>query len=1006
MVLLWPILASSKPKLSLRGAGASFPNEVYQAWMTYYTTTRLNYVSLHMSYDAVGSGTGKRRITGQEGPRIDYGGSDSLLSEDVKEEFPDIRMFPTMAGAVVIGYNIPKLHSRLVLSIPVLVSIYNGSITHWDDPRLTILNPETTFPKQRIKVLARADKSGTTSIFTSALSNEDSWRYNYGIFSQGEFGSKWPNDTITYFAHQNRGMSGLILSFRYSIGYISIADAKESDVRSALLHTNSATVVEANTSTVQLAMHEAAKHLTNAKELTTSLAQYSTRQSYPIAGLTYMIVYMTSMTNCDVALELVRYINWFLTSEEAYRICVDNNMTPLSKELAKVVSEKIVKQMSCKGDNLWQRARIEMDLEQRPDNKLLLVSVGLTTGIVLFGFTAIGIYFLSKRIKFMRKLSEREWEVNIEDILFYQVVRSGEEEEKRFVLWPSMTSLTEVDQIEDGFMILEHILHWPGKWQGITIGLRLLEIRNLKLTSQATQATLLWLKDISHANILKFYGITTLDKNHFIVSDYCSKGSLGQMLKDKKLNLTNDFKFELSLDVANGLTFLHSKDIVHGHLRSTNCLLDLRWTVKISDWEYFRLHQKIDKKTPFSLLRSQTVIDNGQSEIQDLWTAPEILKSGHNQNPTFSSDVFSFSIILFEIYSRKTPYTEYLNELPVSQILKSITKQGLRPRDDCYIPDPIRSIMSQAWSDDVHKRPTIDQVVKLLRGLNSSRKSAVNTMLEVTEIRSVVLENQLKSLNNKMKELCRVTKGLVERQIPTIFHNCFIDRLTLPDYNTDPQPAGRTITAFAAALWIQLSVCCQVQWTTLNRWYALLDNLLEKHDGTRVDLSLGSSIVLFFRSDSEHEMPKPKSSDDASGGERTIDSSETGIYQRAAKFSLELTDCNKCLFVRSKNEFVNGMKIAIHQGLVDVYLLDNVWPKCFFLGHTLETLRNMINYAVTDKVMVSSSFGELLDREGLSYHFEPNDELNETAVATFFLSENPKDSKPAAAQVHMLPVIV
>jgi len=101
LAALMSVASSGKPVINLNGAGASFPNEVYQAWMTYYTTTRLNYVSLHMSYDAVGSGTGKRRITGQEGPRIDYGGSDSLLSEDVKEEFPDIRMFPTMAGLVL-----------------------------------------------------------------------------------------------------------------------------------------------------------------------------------------------------------------------------------------------------------------------------------------------------------------------------------------------------------------------------------------------------------------------------------------------------------------------------------------------------------------------------------------------------------------------------------------------------------------------------------------------------------------------------------------------------------------------------------------------------------------------------------------------------------------------------------------------------------------------------------------------------------------------------------------
>ncbi len=54
----------------------------------------------------------------------------------------------------------------------------------------------------------------------------------------------------------------------------------------------------------------------------------------------------------------------------------------------------------------------------------------------------------------------------------------------------------------------------------------------------------------------------------YIVSEYCSKGPLSDILKDEKYNLTNDFKFSLSNDIANGLSFLHSKNVVHGHLKS------------------------------------------------------------------------------------------------------------------------------------------------------------------------------------------------------------------------------------------------------------------------------------------------------------------------------------------------------------------------------------------------------------------------------------------------------
>ena len=44
-------------------------------------------------------------------------------------------------------------------------------------------------------------------------------------------------------------------------------------------------------------------------------------------------------------------------------------------------------------------------------------------------------------------------------------------------MWPSIQSLTDVDEIEDGFRMVQHILQWPGKWNGNTVGLRLLEVK-------------------------------------------------------------------------------------------------------------------------------------------------------------------------------------------------------------------------------------------------------------------------------------------------------------------------------------------------------------------------------------------------------------------------------------------------------------------------------------------------------------------------------------------------
>ena len=83
-------------EIQLRGKGASFPSEVYKAWMPSYKANRQNQVSLSMEYLAVGSGNGQKAIINNID--IEYAGSDSNLPESTKTLYPDLIEFPTIAG--------------------------------------------------------------------------------------------------------------------------------------------------------------------------------------------------------------------------------------------------------------------------------------------------------------------------------------------------------------------------------------------------------------------------------------------------------------------------------------------------------------------------------------------------------------------------------------------------------------------------------------------------------------------------------------------------------------------------------------------------------------------------------------------------------------------------------------------------------------------------------------------------------------------------------------------
>lgn len=87
----------SSSSVQLRGAGASFPGKVYQAWVKQYEAFRKKYIDLSVTYMSVGSGTGIELIKSGDN-MVEYTGSDILLTEADYAKHQELQMFPTLAG--------------------------------------------------------------------------------------------------------------------------------------------------------------------------------------------------------------------------------------------------------------------------------------------------------------------------------------------------------------------------------------------------------------------------------------------------------------------------------------------------------------------------------------------------------------------------------------------------------------------------------------------------------------------------------------------------------------------------------------------------------------------------------------------------------------------------------------------------------------------------------------------------------------------------------------------
>src|SRR5688572_23950736 len=149
---------------TLTGAGATFPNPIYTKWFDAYARQ----TGVRINYQSIGSGGGIRQFT--EGT-VDFGATDGPMTDaQIQAVSGNVLHVPTVLGAVVVTYNLPALGgTKLKFDGDLLVEIFMGRVTKWNDRKIAALNPGVTLPDLDVIVVHRSDGSGTTYVFTDFL---------------------------------------------------------------------------------------------------------------------------------------------------------------------------------------------------------------------------------------------------------------------------------------------------------------------------------------------------------------------------------------------------------------------------------------------------------------------------------------------------------------------------------------------------------------------------------------------------------------------------------------------------------------------------------------------------------------------------------------------------------------------------------------------------------------------------------------------------------------------
>ena len=311
--------------IRLNGMGATFPNPLYQKWMSEYGKLNPN---ITIDYNSQGSGAGIQGIMKQT---VDFGASDAPMSDaDLKAAPGEILHIPTVLGAVVITYNLEGVSQPLRFSPDVIADIFLGKIKKWNDDRLKKDNPAVALPDKEITVVHRSDGSGTTAVFTDYLSKvSPEWKEKVGT----DKSPQWP---VGQGGKGNEAVTGQIKQQPNTIGYVEIAYAIQGKLPVGLIKNKSGSFVEPSLDAVTAAAAESSA--TTPDDLRVSISDASGPTTYPISSYTYVLVYK-DQKDAAKGKALVDFLWWGIHDGEKF--AKDLNYAPLPADIVKRAEAKL-----------------------------------------------------------------------------------------------------------------------------------------------------------------------------------------------------------------------------------------------------------------------------------------------------------------------------------------------------------------------------------------------------------------------------------------------------------------------------------------------------------------------------------------------------------------------------------------------------------------------------------------------------------------------------------------
>ncbi|XP_062715719.1 speract receptor isoform X1 [Aedes albopictus] len=573
----------------------------------------------------------------------------------------------------------------------------------------------------------------------------------------------------------------------------------------------------------------------------------------------------------------------------------------------------------------------------------------ITAGIAGGALLLLGVvsFVLYRNWRYEQELDSLLWKVDFKEIQMHENEKENAGQKMTRNTHPLIrTSQVSLSSNPDLDFRYTTIFTPIGMYKGQMYAIKKVRKKSIDITREMKKELKL-LRDMRHDNLNAFIGACTDPPNICIITEYCTRGSLKDVLENEDVKLDNMFTASMVADILRGMSYLHDSPLrFHGSLRTSNCLIDSRWVVKLSDFGLFGFKQGADEMHDEK--------EKAESKCEKLlYRAPELLRAGPVSCVPGSpkGDVYSFGIVLYEIFTRKGPFGEI--ECTPAECLKRVLhpldpntpfRPAIQPLETSF--DCVRECLRECWAEKPEDRPDFKAIRNKLRVLRKGMKPNIfDNMMAMMEKYATNLEQLVDERTDQLQEEKKKTDALLLEMLPRPVaeqlkrgHKVEAESYDLVTIYFSDIVGFTSMSAESTPLQVV---------DFLNDLYTCFDSIIGHYDVYKVE-TIGDAYMVVSG------LPI-----------------RNGLTHAAeiASMSLQLLDAVSEFKIRHRPNDRLYLRIGIHSGPVCAGVVGLKMPRYCLFGDTVNTASRMESTGLQLKIHCSLQTKEILDSLG-GYHFE------------------------------------